>query len=522
MVDSITGCKLICMLDAYQGYHQAPLAWSDQEKVSFITADDTYCYNVMPFELKNADATYQRLMNKVFRKQIRRNLEVYVDDILIKSLRAVNLCEYIEETFHTLRMYGVKLNPQKCLFGAKSGRFLGYIVTERGIEANPSKKLAFVLVLAAWRLRPYFLAHIIVVMMNNPLGRVLLNPEASRRLIKWITELSEFDIQYQSRTAIKAQSLADFITEVQNPEPAATWSVYVDGSTAWQGSNIVLLLISPQEERMHLSIRLDYRATNNEVEYETLIARLQATRHVGASKVLIYSDSQLVAQQLLGTFEINNTRLKLYAEAFNKLKTNFGEVVIQKIPRAENQAADELAKLASSITSIVTQQPIKQVSLVAHIDRMEGLAFPNDWRTTIVEFLRSGAAPSDQDEAQLLRRRAGRFTLIGDQLYKKVFSHPLLKCVSSEDAKYILKEVHQGSCGGHPGGRSLVKKILLAGYFWPTLQEDVARTVATCLSCQRYHSFSHRPTEEMKASTVACLFNQWGMDIVGPFLMATG
>ncbi|XP_042472438.1 uncharacterized protein LOC122055117 [Zingiber officinale] len=123
----------------WRGYHQVPLAWNDQEKVSFITADDTYCYNVMPFELKNADATYQRLMNKVFRKQIGRNLEVYVDDILIKSLRAVNLCAYIEETFHTLRMYGVKLNPQKYLFGAKSGRFLGYIVTERGIEANPSK-----------------------------------------------------------------------------------------------------------------------------------------------------------------------------------------------------------------------------------------------------------------------------------------------------------------------------------------------------------------------------------------------
>ncbi|XP_042400803.1 uncharacterized protein LOC121990803 [Zingiber officinale] len=115
---------------------------------------------------------------------------------------------------------------------------------------------------------------------------------------------------------------------------------------------------------------------------------------------------------------------------------------------------------------------------------MEGLTFPNDWQTTITEFLKSGATPSDRSEAHLLRRRAGRFVLIGDQLYKKAFSGPLLKCVGPEDVDYILQEVHQGSCGGHPGDRSLARKILLVSYFWPTLQEDAARAVATCLSCQ--------------------------------------
>ena len=416
LVDSTAGCELICMLDAYQGYHQVPLAREDQEKVSFVTADDTYCYNVMPFGLKNAGATYQRLMNKVFKEQIGRNLEVYVDDILIKSVRAADLFKDMEETFRTLRKYGVKLNPQKCLFGAKGGRFLGYIVTERGIEANPSKvkalqdmppprntrevqrltgrittlsrfisktadrslpffkilrkaikfhwdeecdrafeelktylnslpvlakpiggeslyiylssnehavgsalvrssgeeqpvyflshilkdtesrytgleKLAFSLVLAARRLRPYFLAHTIIVRTNSPLGRVLLNPEASGRLIKWTTELSEFDIQYQPRSAIKAQSLADFVTEVQRPEPEAMWRIYVDGSSTRLGSGIGILLLSPQEEKMHLSVRLDYKATNNEAEYEALIAGLQAARHVGAGQVTLYSDS---------------------------------------------------------------------------------------------------------------------------------------------------------------------------------------------------------------------------------------
>ncbi|XP_042460266.1 uncharacterized protein LOC122043743 [Zingiber officinale] len=125
-----------------------------------------------------------------------------------------------------------------------------------------------------------------------------------------------------------------------------------------------------------------------------------------------------------------------------KLKANFWKVVIHKIPRLENQASDELATLASSQSPIVIPQSIKQVSLVAHVDRMEGLSFPSDWRMALVEFLRSGATPADREEAHLLRKRAGRFTLIGDQLYKRVFSRPLLKCVGSEDADYILQEVY--------------------------------------------------------------------------------
>ncbi|XP_042415351.1 uncharacterized protein LOC122004546 [Zingiber officinale] len=104
---------------------------------------------------------------------------------------------------------------------------------------------------------------------------------------------------------------------------------------------------------MQLAVRLDYRATNIEVEYEALIASLQAAWHIRAVKVLIHSDSQLAAQQLSGAFEISNVRLKPYAEVFEKLKSNFQEVVIQKIPRSKNQAANELVTLASLLTLIV-------------------------------------------------------------------------------------------------------------------------------------------------------------------------
>ncbi|KAL0373707.1 UNVERIFIED_CONTAM: Retrovirus-related Pol polyprotein from transposon opus [Sesamum radiatum] len=138
-VDSTFGCKLLSMMDASQGYHQIMLALEDRKKVSFITSEGTFCYVAMPFGLKNAGAIYQRLVDKIFRPQISKNLEVCVDDMLVKSKKAEEHVKDLEETFSVLRKYKLKLNPAKCTFGVQGGRFLGFMVTQRGIEANPLK-----------------------------------------------------------------------------------------------------------------------------------------------------------------------------------------------------------------------------------------------------------------------------------------------------------------------------------------------------------------------------------------------
>ncbi|KAL0449404.1 UNVERIFIED_CONTAM: hypothetical protein Slati_1496800 [Sesamum latifolium] len=111
----------------------------DHKKVSFITSDGTFCYVAMPFGLKNAEATYQWLVDKIFRPQLGRNMEVYVDDMLVKSKKTHHHVEDLDETFTVLRKYRLKLNPGKCAFGVSGGRFLGFMVTQRGIEANPDK-----------------------------------------------------------------------------------------------------------------------------------------------------------------------------------------------------------------------------------------------------------------------------------------------------------------------------------------------------------------------------------------------
>ena len=115
------------------------MAEEDQEKTAFITSQGLYCYRVMPFGLKNSRATYQRLVNQMFSKQIGRNVEVYVDDMLVKSKEEEDHLVDLKETFNTLRQYSMKLNLSKCAFGVSFDKFLEFIVSQRGIEVNPEK-----------------------------------------------------------------------------------------------------------------------------------------------------------------------------------------------------------------------------------------------------------------------------------------------------------------------------------------------------------------------------------------------
>ena len=144
LVDLIAGHKLLSFMDAFFGYKQIPMDEYNQEKTLFVTSQGLYCYKVMPFGLKNAGATYQRLVNRMFSHQIGRNVEEYVDDMLGKNKDEANHLDDLKETLNTLRKYNMKLNPAKCDFAVASGKFLGFMVSQRGIEANPDKVKAII------------------------------------------------------------------------------------------------------------------------------------------------------------------------------------------------------------------------------------------------------------------------------------------------------------------------------------------------------------------------------------------
>ena len=124
-------------LDAFQGYHQIPPVMGDQEKMAFITPTGNYHYKVMPFRLKNAGSTYQRMMTKMFEPQLGKNIEIYIDDMVVKSKVVSKHVGDLGNIFEILRRHKLCLNASKCSFGISSSKFLGYMVTHRGIEVNP-------------------------------------------------------------------------------------------------------------------------------------------------------------------------------------------------------------------------------------------------------------------------------------------------------------------------------------------------------------------------------------------------
>ncbi|KAL2235270.1 UNVERIFIED_CONTAM: Retrovirus-related Pol polyprotein from transposon opus [Sesamum indicum] len=379
LVDSTAGYELFSIMDAYQGYHQIFMVAKDRDKSSFVTERGIYCYNVMPFGLKNAGATYQRLVNKMFANQIGKTMKVYVDDMLIKSQRLENHLIHLESAFAIMRTYGMKLNPSKSTFGVRGGKFLGYMVSDRGIEANLEKIDAILKlksptsvkevqklivspvlvredkriqnpvyyvskmlqgaekVVTARKLRPYFQSHKAIVLTNQPLKSILFRPEASGRLIKWAVELGEYDIDYQIRTTKKAQVLADFVMELAGEPTQEPTGILIQG---------------PGGLEIEVAARLSFSITNNEAEYEALILGLELAYGAGASNLEVYTDSQLVAMQIDGTYETKEKSTTMYHKKAKSLMQRFDKCSIPHIPRCKNDRTDSLSKFGALLSGI--------------------------------------------------------------------------------------------------------------------------------------------------------------------------
>ncbi|GKU89478.1 hypothetical protein SLEP1_g3610 [Rubroshorea leprosula] len=298
LVEAASGNERLSLLDAYSGYHQVPIAPEDEEKTAFYAGDEIYCYVMMPFGLKNAGATYQKMVTIVFHAHICKNLEVYVDDIVVKSLKAEDHLSDLDETFNNLRKNRMRLNPAKCIFG------------------------------------------------------ILQKPECSGRLIKWAVELGEFEITFQQRSTIPAQALADFIVEctpcpsTSNPE-SNEWTLYVDGASSSKGSGAGAFLIGPEGYRSEHALKFNFDATNNMAEYEALLLGLQLALELKISTIQIYSDSQLVVNQINSICEVVDPVMVKYVTLVAELKCKFQKFCLSKIPRAENEQADLLSKFAS-------------------------------------------------------------------------------------------------------------------------------------------------------------------------------
>jgi hypothetical protein len=139
IVKSIASCELLSFLDAYSGYHQTSLTIDDEEKTVFITPFGIFCYTKMAFGLKNGRATYQKCIHIILEPQIGRNVEAYIDDVVVKLKKCGDLLDDLKETFDNLYKYKMMLDPKKCVFSVSSGKLLSYMVSSWGIDVNLKK-----------------------------------------------------------------------------------------------------------------------------------------------------------------------------------------------------------------------------------------------------------------------------------------------------------------------------------------------------------------------------------------------
>ncbi|GJZ28943.1 reverse transcriptase domain-containing protein [Tanacetum coccineum] len=320
----------------------------------------------------------------------------------------------------------------------------------RGPEVNytPMEKLVLALLSASKRLKRYFQAHTIVVITDQPIKQLLSSSEMSGRMLKWKFELEGYDIQYRPRTAIKGQILADFIVErpeeespdelmaepEELPEP---WTLFTDGSSCVDGSGAGLILTNPEGAEFTYAMRFRFEATNNEAEYEALIAGLRIAEQMGVKNLQAHVDSRLVANQVNGSYIAKESGMVQYLNKVKTLAKSFKEFSIKQIPRSENKKADALSKIASTSFAHLSKQVLVEELKEKSINEKEILDVVeeegNTWMTPICEYLAKEILPEDKKKARAVRRKAARYTMINGTLYKKSFLGPWLRCVGPQN-----------------------------------------------------------------------------------------
>ena len=374
----------------------------------------------------------------------------------------------------------------------------------------PLEKAILAVVHGTRKLPHYFQAHTVVILTQLPLKTILRSADYTRRIVKWGTILGVFNIKYMSRTSIKGQVFVDLVAEfaegpaeneseehrmgeksvglvtVQEP---LQWKVYVDGVTNQKGSEVGLVLILLEKLIVEKSLRLGFSAMNNEAEYKALLEGMSMVQRMGGKSATIFSDSRLVVDQVKGELEVRDERMQGYLAQIRHLQLKFESFSLQHIPRSGNTNADSLATLATS-----SAQNLPHVILIEDLCKPSGIRgnmicvhhvrIGPSWMDPIIQFLSKDVLPEDKSEVEKIRRKAPRFWLSEDQkLYKRSFSRPYLLCIHPEVSELLLKELHEGICGSHTGGRSISHRAITQGYWWPNMQKEELEYTKKCDQC---------------------------------------
>jgi ribonuclease HI len=265
------------------------------------------------------------------------------------------------------------------------------------------------------------------VKTDYPIKQVLRKPDLAGRMMAWSVEFSEFDLTFEPRGSVKSQVLADFIVEMTTPPQETSmepWTLSVDGASNIRGSGAGIVLEGPDGVMIEQSLRFTFKASNNQAEYEALIAGMELAREIEVTDLRAKSDSQLVTNQVSGEYQTKDPQLTKYLEKVKALKEQFNTFELIYVPREQNSRADLLSKLASTkkpgnnrtvIQETIPKPSTESTEVIMVIEE-------EDWRAPIIQYLQNETLPPERDEAHKLKKAAAHYTLVANKLYKRGFA----------------------------------------------------------------------------------------------------
>ncbi|XP_013651718.1 uncharacterized protein LOC106356520 [Brassica napus] len=344
------------------------------------------------------------------------------------------------------------------------------------------ERLALALIVAARKFRPYIQAHPIVVVTSFPVKvdppqtRSLQTPSQMGRGTRGV--LADFMAEFSPALLPAFEQEVRLRGETKEEEE---WILHVDRSSNVRGAGVGIVLTSPTGNTASRAMRCNFKATNNESEYEALIAGLTLAHQMGAENIQVFGNSQLIINQVRGEYQAKDDSMIQYLVVAQRLIKKFKSCKLTQIPREQNSQDDALANLGSTLeTNSQMSIPLLVLQWPATLEEppseeVSAVEEGETWMTPLVRYLEADILPEDRNEARKIKKRAVRYCISQEKLYRRSFSGPYLRCVTPREAARILIELHEGDCGSHSSGRSLVLRARRAGYYWPTMASDADR-----------------------------------------------
>nr|GEU38378.1 hypothetical protein [Tanacetum cinerariifolium] len=482
-VESLCRFPFKCFLDAYKGYYQI------------------------------------KMVDKAFHKQIDRNLEVYVVDLVIKSHTEDKITRDIEETFKTLRQVNMKLNLKKCPFGVEEGMFLGYKVNTKGTKVCPDKVDAVLSLPSLKCLKDVQKLNRKLASLNKFLTKSAEKSLPFFKTLKKCTKKSDFHWTEEAEAAFKQmkQLIAELSTLIA-PEEKEKLIVYLAATneavsavlmTEREAKKMPNYFVLPRLKRsgseLNINEKIGFSAGTRQQASEKILPSTpnysghrsahkakddpdtaredkeelpepwilftdgSSSEEMGIKNLQANVDSRLVANQVNGTYIAKEADMIRYLEKVRTLTNGFRMFSIKQVPISENKKADALSKIASTSFTHLSKQVLVKELKEKSINELEVLAVVeeegNTWMTPIYEYLTEETLPAKANKERAMRRKPQRVALINGVLYKKSILRPWLRCVGPLQENYVLKEIHKGSCSMHAGTRSVMAKALRTEYY---------------------------------------------------------